>query len=70
MGDNVEHPKHYIHGSHECVEFIRAALTDAEWAGYVKGNVMKYLWRANDKGGLEDIDKAMWYLSHYRYNIC
>ena len=64
MNENVEHPAHYIHDGVECIDCMRAALSDAEWLGYVKGNVMKYIWRANDKGGLEDLQKARWYLNH------
>ena len=26
-------------------------------------NIIKYLWRCEEKGGLEDLKKAQWYLS-------
>jgi hypothetical protein len=26
------------------------------------GNAMKYLWRADLKNGLEDLEKAVWYI--------
>jgi hypothetical protein len=26
------------------------------------GNAIKYIWRANMKGGREDLEKAIWYL--------
>jgi hypothetical protein len=29
-------------------------------------NVLKYLWRHEYKNGLEDIDKAIWYLNRLR----
>ena len=62
---NVESPEHYMHGGIECIDVIRAALTEAEWTGFVKGNVIKYIWRANEKGGIEDIMKANWYLGRF-----
>ena len=30
--------------------------------GYLKGNVMKYVWRFDRKNGKEDLLKAEWYL--------
>lgn len=62
MTDNVNHPPHYLAGGIECIEAIRAALTDEEWRGYIKGNVIKYIWRERHKGGTESLRKAAWYL--------
>mgnify|MGYP003642698884 CR=1 FL=1 len=42
---------------------IEAALTEEEFKGYVKGNVLKYTWRENYKNKLEDLKKAAWYLN-------
>jgi hypothetical protein len=61
--DLVNAPPHYRQGDIECIDAIRSALTDEEFRGYVKGNVMKYLWREKHKGGDEDLKKAAWYLS-------
>ena len=33
-----------------------------EFRGFAKGNVIKYVWRYEDKNGLEDLKKARWYL--------
>jgi hypothetical protein len=42
---------------------MRAALTREEFIGLLKGNVIKYLWRANHKGNAaQDYAKAAWYL--------
>lgn len=55
--DPVNHPKHYC--SHpsgtECI-------TITEHMTFLLGNAMKYIWRADDKNGLEDLRKARWYL--------
>lgn len=60
--DNVNSPAHYRKGGIECIDAIRAALTDEEWRGYCKGNVIKYVWRERHKGGDESLKKAQWYL--------
>lgn len=60
--DNVNQPKHYTFGSVECIDAIKAALTPEEFAGFCKGNVIKYTWREKQKGGKEDLRKAAFYL--------
>jgi hypothetical protein len=59
--DNVNHPPHYNQGGIECLEAIKAALVDG-FVAYLRGNVLKYLWRCEHKGGIEDLKKAAWYL--------
>jgi hypothetical protein len=53
----VNHPPHY--NSHP--SGIEAILI-AEHMNFCLGNVMKYVWRADSKNGLEDLKKAAWYL--------
>jgi hypothetical protein len=60
--DNVNHPAHYTAGGIETIAFIRAKLTPEEFAGYCKGNALKYVSRATHKGGEEDLRKAGVYL--------
>lgn len=60
--DNVNNPQHYTNGQVECIDAIRAALTDEEFRGFCKGNVLKYTWREKHKGGNESLEKAVWYL--------
>jgi hypothetical protein len=55
-------PSHYTDGSIECIEAIEAQLTREEYRGYLKGNIAKYVWRENHKGGVESLKKAQWYL--------
>ena len=38
-------------------------LTDEEYRGYIKGQVIKYITRERYKNGLEDLKKAAWYLN-------
>lgn len=60
--DNVNHPPHYTASSIECIDAIRAALGDELFAGYLRGNIMKYIWRGPRKNGTEDYKKAEFYL--------
>ena len=61
--DLVNHPPHYASGAIECIEAIEAQLTPEEYRGYLKGNCVKYQWRERQKGGLESLKKAQWYLN-------
>lgn len=55
--DNINKPKHYT--SHPSgVECIIVA----EHMGFNLGNAIKYVWRADLKGGVEDLKKAEWYI--------
>ena len=60
--NNVEHPGHYV-GTEglECIEAIRNALTEVEFRGYCKGNILKYTWREAGKNGDEDLKKVKMY---------
>lgn len=70
MEDVVNRPKHYNAGAIECIEAIKASMSDIEFKGYLKGNILKYVWRYNYKGRpKEDIDKAAWYLARLQKEI-
>ena len=61
--DNVNHPPHYTKGDIECIDGIKASMSNAEYLGYLKGAVMKYLWRYQYKNKPEeDLKKCLWYL--------
>lgn len=55
--DEVNHPLHYT--SHpsgvECIDVT-------EHMSFNLGNAIKYIWRADLKGGVVDLQKAVWYL--------
>jgi hypothetical protein len=69
-GDEVGSPPHYTVGGHEAIDVIRSKLTSEEYRGYCKGNVLKYLMRANYKGH-HDVDcfKAEWYMEELSNEI-
>jgi hypothetical protein len=61
--DPVLHPEHYTQGNIECLDAIRAALTEEEFRGFLKGVGIKYIWRERHKGtGDQDLRKAVFYL--------
>lgn len=63
MKDMVNHPPHYNQHGVECIDAIKATTGD-HFSDYLKGNIMKYLWRYNYKGKPEeDLQKAKWYLN-------
>ncbi len=62
VADPVNHPAHYTSGGIECIDAIRASMSREAFAGYCKGNCMKYLWRYEAKGGVESLKKAQVYL--------
>ena len=62
MKDNIN-PDHYKQGKIECIDALEAATVNKTGIEAVcTANVIKYLWRYETKGGLEDIKKAKWYL--------
>lgn len=48
--DLVKSPNHYTVGGLEVKEILKAKLSPEEFRGYCKGNVMKYMMRAEFKG--------------------
>lgn len=63
LPDVVDNPYHYNRKGIECIQAIEASMSEEEFKGYLKGNVLKYVWRYTYKGRpLEDLKKARWYL--------
>lgn len=62
VGDAVDHPAHYTHGSIETIDYMESCLTPDEFRGGCKMNVLKYVSRERHKNELEDLKKARWYL--------
>jgi len=62
MTDPVNHPEHYTSGNIECLDAIKSALGE-NYKYYVQGNLIKYVWRFDHKNGLQDLQKAQFYLN-------
>lgn len=60
--DTVNAPSHYASGEIECIDAIQASMSAEEFEGHCKGSVQKYMWRWREKGGVESLRKAEWYL--------
>ena len=61
--EKVNSPGHYNQGSIETIDYLKSTLTKEEFAGFCKGNVLKYVSREAHKNGIEDLKKAQWYLN-------
>jgi len=61
--DPINNPKHYsLYPEMEAIDVVQAVLTADEFAGYCKGNSLKYRLRAGKKDAMEqDVGKAEWY---------
>lgn len=58
MTDNVNHPKHYTQGGVECIDALAAATINLKGIDAVcTANAIKYLWRWDQKNGVEDLKK-------------
>jgi len=68
--DNVNRPSHYTQGKVECIDAIESATTGL--VGIIAvcvANVIKYVWRFALKNGVEDLDKADYYLQKLRQKV-
>lgn len=63
VSDMVNHPQHYTQGGIECIDALKAATVGKRGIEAVcVANVIKYLWRYEEKNGIEDVRKAKWYI--------
>ena len=53
---------HYTSKSVQPWQAMEAWMTEEQFKGFLKGNVIKYLARCDDKGGKIDLEKARHYL--------
>lgn len=61
--DPVNHPSHYETGKFECIEVMQEALGTESVIQFCICNAFKYLYRFRRKNGMEDIQKAGWYIN-------
>ena len=61
--DMVNHPSHYTQGGIECIDALKAAtISKTGIEAVCTANAIKYLWRYEEKNGIEDVKKARWYI--------
>ena len=63
MMDNVNHPTHYEVGKYQCIDVMEEIFGKEAVENFCLLNSFKYIWRAKRKNGLEDLQKAQWYLN-------
>lgn len=62
--NQVDSPSHYTFGGIETIDYMQAKMSEDEFFGYLKGNIIKYISRSKHKGNeLDDLKKAQWYLN-------
>lgn len=65
--DMVNFPPHYTEGKVECIDAMESSMSAESFKGFLKGQVLKYLWRYEKKNNpLEDLEKASWYLNRLK----
>lgn len=65
MADNVNRPAHYAVGKYECIDVMIEVFGVEAVKNFMVINSFKYIWRMNQKNGVEDAEKAVWYLNRY-----
>jgi hypothetical protein len=60
--DIINKPNHYHKGGTDVLSFVDGKLDRERIAGFHQINVLKYVTRYKEKNGLEDLQKAMFYL--------
>lgn len=63
--DNVNHPSHYCTGKYECIDVMLEVFGKEAVQNFCRLNAFKYLYRSDRKNGVEDINKALWYLNKF-----
>lgn len=63
--DNVNHPSHYETGNFECIDVMIETQGKEAVMDFCICNAFKYIYRHNNKNGIEDVKKAKWYLDKY-----
>ena len=53
---------HYMNMGLQPWKAMKAWMSEEEFKGFLRGNIIKYVARCWDKNGVEDLNKAMHYL--------
>jgi hypothetical protein len=54
--------EHYTSKSIQPWDFMQAVMSEEQFEGYIRGNVIKYIARYPEKGGKIDVEKARHYI--------
>lgn len=64
--DTINHPSHYTQGNVECLEAMISAFGVEAVRMFCICNAFKYLWRHQHKNGIEDLNKADFYINKFK----
>jgi len=54
---------HYTANEIQPIEFMKVQMSPVAFEGFLRGNILKYIARADRKNGIEDLKKAQVYLN-------
>ena len=60
--EEINHPERYAGGKYECIDVMIDVFGVDATKSFCKLNAFKYLWREQNKNGVEDLKKCAWYL--------
>ena len=60
---------HYKRKGIQPWDYMEAVMSEEAFKGYLWGNVLKYMSRWEDKGGVQDLEKAEHYLAKLREHV-
>lgn len=66
--DHVNNPSHYqsyLKDGIDCITAMKHAFGEEPVQHFCITNAFKYIWRHMSKNGMQDIEKAIWYLNKY-----
>lgn len=57
-------PTHYKDGDIECIDAIKSSMEPTNFHAYLKGSIIKYLWRYDKKNDPDIcLGKAQWFMN-------
>lgn len=59
----IDNQDHYKKAGVEPIDLMKQNFTKEEYSGFLQGNIIKYLLRFKRKNGVEDLKKALTYLT-------
>jgi len=58
----MDSPEHYKNQKIQPIQYLKDSMDRQQFAGFLKGNIIKYISRCDKKNGLDDLKKAKVYL--------
>ncbi|MGB4824011.1 MAG: DUF3310 domain-containing protein [Leuconostoc mesenteroides] len=62
-------PSHYTQFDRETIDTMKGMSTPEEFRGHLKLTAVKYISRYQGKNGIQDIEKAIWYMERLKKEL-